>query len=434
MPTRRPGGRDRSQRRPLGAAVLSLAGALLVAGCGSSALQGTQPTPTPTAPSSSSSLPTGGTALPSLTTAPTPSSPETSAAPSAPTDVAVPAPGPRTQPLLPADMLVYSTQSLSPDVVDRIRRLEGVTDVEAISMAEVTLENEAVRIAAVDPASYRRFTPQNSADLLAQWQRVAGGELAIRAGLGERLQDEGGFLTLGSGAGAPVLHIGAFAPQIEQAVDAVVNRKWGAALGMAEDNALIVSTGQTSPQALRKPIEQIAGATASVQGLDIVARLGLDPGATQTAFLVGSFADAVGVFNYTVIGGGRIAPEPSWVAEHIRTEEVPILGTVTCNKFVLPQLREALEEIVIAGLGDKIYRDEYAGCYYPRFIAGTTTLSNHSFGTAFDINTRGNQRGTVGEIDRGVVAIFKKWGFSWGGDWNYTDPMHFEMSSIVEPR
>ena len=31
-------------------------------------------------------------------------------------------------------------------------------------------------------------------------------------------------------------------------------------------------------------------------------------------------------------------------------------------------------------------------------------------------------------MDRDVVAIFKKWGFAWGGDWNYTDPMHFELS------
>ena len=55
------------------------------------------------------------------------------------------------------------------------------------------------------------------------------------------------------------------------------------------------------------------------------------------------------------------------------------------------------------GLADEIHPDEYAGCYYPRFIAGTTTLSNHSFGLALDLNVPGNQRGTVGEMDRAVV-------------------------------
>ena len=101
---------------------------------------------------------------------------------------------------------------------------------------------------------------------------------------------------------------------------------------------------------------------------------------------------------------------------------------------IFPQLRAALEEIVARGLADEIHPGEYAGCYYPRFIAGSTTLSNHSFGLALDLNTPGNQRGTVGEIDREVVAIFKKWGFAWGGDWSYTDPMHFEMLALVEPR
>ena len=83
---------------------------------------------------------------------------------------------------------------------------------------------------------------------------------------------------------------------------------------------------------------------------------------------------------------------------------------------------------------DKIHRDQFAGCYYPRFIAGSSTLSNHAFGLALDINAVENQRGTVGLIDRGVVAIFQKWGFTWGGDWGYTDPMHFELNSIRHPR
>ena len=33
-----------------------------------------------------------------------------------------------------------------------------------------------------------------------------------------------------------------------------------------------------------------------------------------------------------------------------------------------------------------------------------------------------------------MVSIFKKWGFAWGGDWGYTDPMHFEMNALVNPQ
>ena len=124
--------------------------------------------------------------------------------------------------------------------------------------------------------------------------------------------------------------------------------------------------------------------------------------------------------------------DPAWVAANIRTEQVPILGAVTCHKVMLPQLRAALKDIVDSGLADRIHSGEYAGCYYPRFIAGTTSLSNHAFGIAVDLNVPGNQRGTVGQMDRTVVAIFKRWGFAWGGDWRYTDPMHFEMNALVK--
>ncbi len=115
---------------------------------------------------------------------------------------------------------------------------------------------------------------------------------------------------------------------------------------MEPDNALLIATGQTSPESLRKKIEKIAGNDASVQMTDIVARRGLDPDVKQTAFLVGTVADAVGTFNYTVLGGGRIAPDPAWVSSHIATETVPILGSVTCNKLIFPQLTAALNEIV----------------------------------------------------------------------------------------
>ena len=152
----------------------------------------------------------------------------------------------------------------------------------------------------------------------------------------------------------------------------------------------------------------------------------------QQADLTGTSAD-FGSFTYTYTPDGSIQPDPSWVSNYIRTESVPILGSVTCHKLMIPQLRAALQEVVDRGLARKIDPSQYAGCYYPRFIANSTQLSNHAFGLAVDMNTAGNQRGTVGEMDRTVVAIFERWGFTWGGNWKWTDPMHFEMNRIVKP-
>ena len=62
------------------------------------------------------------------------------------------------------------------------------------------------------------------------------------------------------------------------------------------------------------------------------------------------------------------------MAAHISTEVVPILGAVRCNTLIFPQLRAALQDVVELGLAGEIHPDEYQGCYYPRFIAGTTKL------------------------------------------------------------
>ena len=355
------------------------------------------------------------------------------ATPVADPEHAVDPPGPVQTPLEQADVLIVDPEEqISDQLAGRIEKLDGVTEVTKLGIVQVSIENKIYNVAVVDPAEYRRFTKDVSATLQDQWDRVAGGEMAVARGLKDRLPiDDEGFLRLGSGKSDAVVHVGAYAPQIPT-VDLVVNAAWGEELGVTGPNALLVSARDSTPKALSKPIGRLAGGLAP-QNLDIASRLGLDPGAVQVAVPVGTFADAVGTFRYTVLSGGHIAPEPAWVRSHITTEVVPILGAVTCNKAIFPQLKAALGEIVQRGLADEIHPDEYAGCYYPRFIAGSTQLSNHAFGLALDLNVPGNQRGTVGQINRDVVEIFKSWGFGWGGDWNYTDPMHFEMNRIVNP-
>ncbi len=380
-------------------------------------------------------------------TAQEPESPDTSGAsgttssdPTATADApTVEPPGPLDDRLYGDDLLIVSQDTIPEDLVEQILAVKvdgkkGVEAAEQLSVGQISVENKLYNIAAVDAATYRRFTPETTAYEESGWDRVAAGEVALDVDVQDRVPlDKNDYLEAGSGDVTHPIHVGFYAQNVGT-LDAVVNTAWGERLGLPADNALIINTGIASPQAVRTQIEKLLGdQEMSITALDIVAETGIDPDTFQTVIPVGSFADAVGVFRYTPIGGGRVAPEPRWVRDHIVTESVPILGQVTCNKFMMPQLKAALAEIQRVGLADEIHPDEYAGCYYPRFIAGSTQLSNHSFGLAFDINVPGNQRGTVGEIDRGVVAIFKNWGFAWGGDWNYTDPMHFEMARIVNP-
>ncbi len=349
--------------------------------------------------------------------------------------VAVDPPGKLTDPLLSSDVLVYSQDTLDESTVAKIKAIRGVTKVELISMGSFYVDDQEVTYAAVDPASFRRFTVQGTAQTTAVWDRVAQGEIAVQPALGRRLEEDKGYVRVGNEASSPRIHIGAYAqilpPTVARRIDAVVNYKWAAKLGMGEHNAMLVAMGSRSPQDIREQLKQYAGSKASVQilGPD------LDINATQTAYLTGgNVAAAVGSFSYRANPDGTVLPDASWVRANIRTEVMPIIGSVTGHRVMLPQLRAALSEVVTRGLADKIHT--YDGCYVPRFIAKDPSrgLSFHTFGTAIDLNASTNYRGIPGDIDRTVVAIFKRWGFAWGGDWNYTDPMHFELSKLVAAR
>jgi hypothetical protein len=346
-----------------------------------------------------------------------------------PAAYAVPKPGHLRGRLLTPDVLVTSSHTIPDSVRSRIEAVKGVDATLPISLASLSANGRTLAIAAGDPAQLRRWTQFATATSDEVWDRVAGGEVAVEADLPKRLEQPHGFLRLGTAKDAPSVHIGAYAPLIKQ-VTAIVNDKRADQLGMPRGNALLVSTGELTPSAVMDELRRAAGHDATLQTL----ALEFNVDVPQTAVLsTSSVTDVVGTFSYTPHADGRVTPDPAWVQRYIRTEQVPILGAVTCNKGMLPQLRGALTEVVQRGLADKIHRNMYGGCYYPRYIAYDPAkgLSLHTWGIAIDLNVAENQRGTVGQMDRQVVQIFKSWGFAWGGDWSYTDPMHFEMAQVV---
>jgi hypothetical protein len=44
-----------------------------------------------------------------------------------------------------------------------------------------------------------------------------------------------------------------------------------------------------------------------------------------------------------------------------------------------------------------------------------------------DINVAQNPYGAEPRMDRRVVEVFERWGFTWGGRWLVPDAMHFEF-------
>ena len=120
--------------------------------------------------------------------------------------------------------------------------------------------------------------------------------------------------------------------------------------------------------------------------------------------------------------------EPRWLDRNIATRSVPILGRVTCNRRLFAPLRRALRTLEHRGLSSVVDRADYAGCFAPRRIPGSGSLSLHAWGLAIDINAAANPRLGDSRQDRRLVRAMEDAGFTWGGRWpTVPDPMHFEL-------
>ena len=120
--------------------------------------------------------------------------------------------------------------------------------------------------------------------------------------------------------------------------------------------------------------------------------------------------------------------------ESIRIKSYPIKGStikLRCAYFAAPLLvafaedfHELIEEI------DGGTLDDWGYCYRDvRGIPGK--LSNHSSGTAIDLNATKHPLGKAGTFPAEkvpmILALCKKYSLVWGGTWTRRDEMHFEV-------
>jgi len=155
--------------------------------------------------------------------------------------------------------------------------------------------------------------------------------------------------------------------------------------------------------------------------------------------------------NPTTFNGEGINILGNWEAANIVSVDIPQLtgklfgarpiahGSIRFHKLGADMLRRLWAAWEVAGLLDRVL--SFQGGHAPRFIRGTQAhnprpLSNHAWGTAFDINAGQNAFGAepalLGETGcvRELVAIANQNGFFWGGHFGHKDGMHFELGKV----
>lgn len=322
------------------------------------------------------------------------------------------------------------TQGVVRDV-ERISRVSVAVPI-AIEKARVAYNGSirALRIVSADPLAFRNIAPANTQSADFVWTSLLDGRAVLTGEASRLLRFEGGEIEVRK-LGIPV---GAFADNgLPNVGDLLIADHVRNAAGLGPAAQIIVGTRAGADlQAIRRAAVDRLG--ERIKSVHVMQRSegsasgdAPDPAGTADGGLIGSM-------NFRILKNGYIEPDSAWVATNIASGEVPILGSVTCHRILLPQLGAALAEIQEQGLAHKIDRADFGGCYVPRFIGRDPRrgLSMHAFGLAVDLNVSTNQLGTRGKIDPGVIEIFEKWGFTWGGQWSSPDPMHFELARLIE--
>lgn len=121
------------------------------------------------------------------------------------------------------------------------------------------------------------------------------------------------------------------------------------------------------------------------------------------------------------------------VEEHVTG--VPWLGS-TARVTSLLGIDQRIAAVAAGIAGDLVaYGRNPGGGFNWRVIAGTSQLSVHSFGAAFDINVDFSDYWRwagadpipfKNRIPLDMVELFEVQGFIWGGRWYHYDTMHFE--------
>ena len=284
--------------------------------------------------------------------------------------------------------------------------------------------------AAVDPRSFRDFLPSADRGVLndlARGQGVVGATSSELRGLGP-----GAVLRFEGGSDVTIAAV--LPDELVGAAEVLVSRATGAEIGITHDRYVLIQPAGPNLPSARKLANRIRPLLPTT--LDPVHRKVVVRAPGETPYLRQGDAVLPPVLIKALFGEFAARPDPSrpgylridpaWYRQQIETTTVPVLGPVTCNRAVIPQLRDAMQTVVKRGLAGTIH--VYDGCYAPRYINRdpANMISHHAWGIAFDCNASTNPVGGTPHQDPRLVRVMEQAGFIWGGTFVVPDGNHFE--------
>ena len=334
-------------------------------------------------------------------------------------------------------LLVWTPGGLPTGVVDALASAPGVSAATVVAGGGLDLVRSAdadghpvdeaptglaypLDAIAVAVGTYPAFAPAGARDALAD---LRPGQVLLSA-TSARLRRLGAGGTLDLASGGRVTVAGVVADAVVGAAEVVVPQEWARQHGLLTSAryALVAHRGDRAlvEAALRALVP--AGTPVRIRGPGETPFLREGDAVLPQALIKERF----GEFAVRRLGGTQMEQDPTWVADHIVTATVPLLGAVRCHRTVIPSLAGALRELEESNLGFLVDRTSFGGCWVAGLIRAGESPSRHSWGAAFDINVRKNPTGVASTQDPRLVAVMARWGFTSGATWLVPDAAYFE--------
>ena len=161
------------------------------------------------------------------------------------------------------DLLVTLPGRLAPGQLSAVRRIRGMKAVSSVVTGPVLVGSHKLFGMAVDPASFRAFTPRETAASTPLWTAVAQGEIAssyaARLPLSTQVEANGWRV-----------RVGALAAFGLPSSDIVVSKAVGASLGLSKD-AVLLAAPDRKLRTLKRDVRNALGAGVDIQVLRPVA-------------------------------------------------------------------------------------------------------------------------------------------------------------------
>lgn len=335
-------------------------------------------------------------------------------------------------------LMAWTSEDLLPDLAQAARGADGIGQVAVArngvgwltswetAGGERELPPEGFRIPieilAVDPADYAEFIPDEHRPAFGGL--AEGGALLGATGATFRGIESEGTLTF-STVSIPVA--GVVPDELVSSHEVVMSNETAARLGIDDIKYLLLE--------MERGTDEDEAEEELRRRLPSRSRLGLRGPREAAVFRPGGtiLAQAeikkqFGEFAGRRASGRRIEIDPQWILENTSDVTIPLLGRARCHNLIIPQMREAFREISDRGLANLVRRNDFGGCFAPRFLNSdpNSGLSHHSWGIAFDFNVSRNPYGAEPDMDPRIVELLEEKGFTWGGHWVVPDGMHFE--------